>query len=439
VRPVLAAVLLVLAFAGTATAARLADPLSAQEWWLSHIGADRATPPGPGVPIAIVDTGVDPTQPELASRANTSYANDQTVTGGGEFHGTAVASLAAAPANAAGIVGVYPDANLWSWDASLDARGISNASAVAGIYAAAQHCPAVINLSFGSVAQDTELQRAILTAYRNGCLVVAASGNSGSFGSPPTYPAAWPHVLTVGATNANDDVSPFSRTGTDVDLVAPGDAVLAAVPLWRSATGYASGLQGTSFSAPLAAAAAAWVWTVRPDLTVTELGEVMRRSARDLGAPGFDAASGWGLLDIPAALAYPTPPVDPEEPNDDVDQVKPGLLFDDGLVPLTTSGKTSSRIAASLDVSEDPRDLYRIWVPAGKTVRATVSADGRAAARLWGPQTVSVDEGLRARRRDLRGPSVRAGQQGFFAYAEVLLTGRADTARYTLSITAARR
>jgi hypothetical protein len=181
------------------------------------------------------------------------------------------------------------------------------------------------------------------------------------------------------------------------------------------------------------------VWTVRPDLTVTQLGEVMRRSARDLGTLGLDPSSGWGLLDIPAALAYPAPPADPEEPNDDVAQVKPGALFDDGLVPLTTSGKTSSRIAGSLDESEDPRDLYRIWVPAGKTVRATVGADGRAAARLWGPQTLSVDEDVRARRRDLRGPSVRARRKGFFAYAEVLLTGRADTARYTLSITAAKR
>lgn len=431
--------LLALAFAGTATAARLADPLSPQEWWLSHIGADRATPPGPGVPITIIDTGVDAAHPEFASRPNTAYVNDQTVTGGGEFHGTVVASLAAAPENGEGIVGVYPNAALSIYDASLDARGISNASAVADIFAAAQHCPAVINLSFGSVAQDPELERAILTAYRNGCLVVAASGNSGSFGSPPSYPAAWPHVLTVGASNANDEVSPFSRTGGDVDLVAPGDSVMAAVPTWRSSTGYSSGLQGTSFAAPLAAAAAAWVWTVRPELTVTQLGEVMRHSAHDLGAPGFDASSGWGLLDIPAALAYPAPPTDPGEPNDDVAQVKPGAFFDDGLVPLTTSARTSSRLAGSLDVSEDPRDLYRVWVPAGKTVRATVSADGRAAARLWGPQTTSVDEGLRARRRDLRGPSVRAGRKGFFAYAEVLLTGRADAARYTLSITAAKR
>jgi subtilisin family serine protease len=439
VRRVLAAVALVLAFAGTAAAARVADPLAPQEWWLSHIGADRAVPPGPGVPITIVDSGVDPTHPEFAARANTTFENDQTVTGGNEFHGTIVASLAAAPENAQGIVGVYPSAALQLYDASQDSRGISNSTAVAGIFAAAEHCPGVINLSFGSVSQDPQLRRAILTAYRNGCLVVAASGNGGATGSPSTYPAAWPHVLTVGSTNANDDVSSFSTTGTDVDLVAPGDAVTAAVPLWRNASGYAGGLQGTSFAAPLVSAAAAWVWTARPDLTVTQLGEVLRHSAHDLGPPGFDARSGWGLLDIPSALAFPTPASDPEEPNDDIDQVRPGLLFEDGMAPLTTTTKVSSRIAGSLDLSEDPRDVYRVWVPARKTVRVSVTAQGRAAARLWGPRTVSIDEGLRARRRDLHGPAVRGERQGFYAYAEVILTGRADTARYTLSITAAKR
>jgi subtilisin family serine protease len=415
------------------------EPLSGQEWWLTHIGADRAAPAGPGVPITIVDSGVDPTHPEFAARPNTTFANEQTVTGGNEFHGTIVASLAAAPQDAQGIVGVYPNAALQVYDASPDSRGISNSTATAGILAAAEHCPGVINLSFGSVSQDPQLQRAILTAYRNGCLVVAASGNAGASGSPPTYPAAWPHVLTVGATNAEDDVSRFSTIGTDIDLVAPGDAVTAAVPLWRNASGYASGLQGTSFAAPLVSAAAAWVWTVRPDLTVTQLGEVLRHSARDLDAPGFDAKSGWGLLDLPSALAFPTPPSDPEEPNDDVEQVKPGQLFEDGVAPLTSTARASSRIAGSLDLSEDPRDLYRVWVPARKTVHVSVTAEGRAATRLWGPRTASIDEGLRARRRDLHGPAISAGQKGFYAYAEVLLTGRADTARYTLSVTAAKR
>ena len=96
-------------------------------------------------------------------------------------------------------------------------------------------------------------------------------------------------------------------------------------------------------------------------------------------------------------------------------------------------------IAGSLDQSEDPRDIYRIWVPANKVVRVSVSAGGAAAARIWGPQTASVNEGVRARRRDLKGTSVRAGKTGFAAYAEVLLTGRSTSTAYVLGVTAAKR
>jgi hypothetical protein len=78
-------------------------------------------------------------------------------------------------------------------------------------------------------------------------------------------------------------------------------------------------------------------------------------------------------------------------------------------------------------------------VPANKVVRVAVSADGRAAARIWGPQTVSVNEGLAARRRDLRGTSVNGGKKGSAAYVEVLLTGRASDAAYVLNVTAAKR
>ena len=73
------------------------DPLQGQEWWLAHVGGDRATPPGPGVPLTIVDTGVDPSHPEFAGRSSTSFLDDQTVAGQDEWHGTAVASVAAAP------------------------------------------------------------------------------------------------------------------------------------------------------------------------------------------------------------------------------------------------------------------------------------------------------------------------------------------------------
>ena len=90
-------------------------------------------------------------------------------------------------------------------------------------------------------------------------------------------------------------------------------------------------------------------------------------------------------------------------------------------------------------MDEDPSDLYRIWVPAHRVVRVSVAGDGNAAARIWGPQTVSVDETLAARRRDLKGQLVRSGSTGFAAYVEVLLTGRSGETQYVLSVRASTR
>jgi subtilisin family serine protease len=409
----------------------------AQEWWLTAVGADQSTPPGPGVPISIIDSGVDATQEEFANRPNTTYENPQTTFGREEFHGTAVASVAAAPVNGVGIVGVYPQAALQIWDASSSARGITDFTALAAVDAAAQHCPAVINLSFGSTDPDPELEDALLHAFRNGCLVVAAAGNAGQDGNPTTYPADWPHVFTVGAIDQTGKVASFSTTGPGLDIVAPGDAITAAVPTTENATGYET-LSGTSFAAPIVSAAAAWIWTLRPTLTPSQLEQLLRNSAKDLGPPGYDTASGYGLLDIPAALAAPTPPDDPGEPNDDINQVKPGALFPAGERALTTKGSPSARISATLADTDDPRDVYRIWVPARKVVHIAVSSGGNAAARIWGPKTVSTSEGLAARRRDLRGQEISGGKSGSAAYVEVLLTGRSDTASYTLTVTASK-
>jgi Subtilase family len=439
-RQLLIALVAALCAAGTAAAAtgRLADePLQSQEWWLHDIGADQATPPGPGVPLTIIDSGVDPTNPEFSARPNTTFLNDQTVDGPAEWHGTAVASIAAAPANGVDILGVYPQAALQVWDAS-PTPGVSTFSAIAGIETAAQHCPGVISLSFGSTQPNSQLQAAVLEAFRNGCLVVASAGNDGATGRPD-FPAAYPHVLTVAATDGNDTVASFSSEGAWVDLAAPGVGIIGAVPLSHDPSGYSTGLDGTSFSAPIVSAAAAWVWTMRPTLDVTQIFELMRRSARDIGPTGFDPLSGWGLVNIPNALAAPAPPRDSQEPNDDVNEVKPRGLFASGQPALTTAARASNRIAGTLDMDEDPSDLYRIWVPAHRVVRVSVAADGNAAARIWGPQTLTVNESLAARRRDLKGQLVRGGSTGFGAYVEVLPTGRSSEAQYVLSVRASTR
>jgi hypothetical protein len=215
--------------------------------------------------------------------------------------------------------------------------------------------------------------------------------------------------------------------------------MVGAVPLSRDPSGYLLSLLGTSFSTPLVSAAAAWVWTLRPTLDVTQIFELMRHTARDVGPPGFDSGSGFGIVSIPAALAAPAPAPDPLEPNDDVDEIRPGALFPDGRPLLTTAAKPSVRIAGHIDQSEDPHDLYRIWVPAHRVVRATVTADGHAAARIWGPRTAGIGEGILSRRRDLKGPLIRGGNTSSVAYVDVLLTGRSTSTSYVLSITASRR
>src|SRR6185437_2839015 len=105
----------------------------------------------------------------------------------------------------------------------------------------------------------------------------------------------------------------FSSESQYVDIAAPGVDIPVATALDNS---YAPE-SGTSFASPMVAAAAAWLWTVRPTLDASQVAEILRRSARDIGTPGYDVASGYGILDLTAALAAPTPLADPGEPNDD--------------------------------------------------------------------------------------------------------------------------
>jgi hypothetical protein len=418
----------------TSAAAAATDPLVPTEWWRPVIGADRVDPPGPGKPVTVVDSGLDITHPEFASRPNTILLNRQTTTEDDEDHGTEVSSVLAAPNNGVGIVGVYPDAVLRIWDASP--FGILNeGSAIQGIAEAAREGPGVINLSFGGEDDDPLLRDAIMFAFRSGSLVVAAAGNEGLEGSPKGYPAAYPHVLTVGATNDSGRVASFSTLAPTVDLVAPGVRIPVAEPLGVEPTGYAE-VPGTSFSAPLVAGAAAWVWTTRPDLDNTQLFELMRRSAADIGEPGFDHASGYGLLSIPDALAFRTPTRDPQEPNEDPAEIEPHGLFATGTEPLTAPGHLGGFLSAHVDRSEDPVDLYRVWAPGRMVLRARTI--GSVAVRLLprAPRTKKMrplaagKHGVVAYRNEAR--------RGAYVYVEIRLAG-VRVADYTLRLTVARR
>ena len=346
--------------AGAAAAFAAGDPLQGQEWFLNAVGAQQQSAPGPGVPLTVIDSGLDASQPDFAGRPDTTYLNAQTVTGTGEFHGTEIASVAAAPENGVGIVGVYPHAALDVWDATPTPGGITSATIAGGL--AAAHCPGVVNLSFGTTQHDPIVDVAIAAAQRRGCLVVAAAGNLGSTGNPVVYPAADLHVLAVGASDQAGATAPFSATGPWVDLFAPGIQIETDTTLEHDSSGNVVD-GGTSFSAAIAAAAAAWVWTTRPTLSASQVSALLVKTAQS------------GILDIPAALAAPVPPNDPGEPNDTVAEaaVQPAL---------TTKARPSNRISATLTPVKDPRDLYRIYVPPHKRVRLKVT--GHVAARVVG-------------------------------------------------------
>ena len=420
------------------------DPLQGEEWWRSQIGIEGLTPPGRGVPVTIVDSGVDVSHPEFAGRDDVELLNAQEPAGIGGEHGTSVASVLGAPLNGVGVVGIYPQVVIRSWDAARGAgTRLESADIAEGILAASRAGRGVINLSLGG-DRDLPIDLAVSEAVAAGSLVVAASGNDGTRGSPIGYPAALPHVLTVAATDRTGGVAPFSSRSPYVDIAAPGDGIVVASALgrdWRPSS-------GTSFSSPLVAGAAAWLWTARPELDAGQVAEILRRSARDIDQPGRDPASGFGMLDVQAALALPSPVRDPFEPNDDVEEVDPN--GDRNLAkppPLTTRTKLAARIGGRVDAYEDPRDVYRVWLPARRRValHLTGTADADLSLhRAAGTRTVAgrfaatgrlAQGAAQGRTERLVYANTGAGR---WAYVTVRLPARTLDSTYQLAVSSTR-
>jgi subtilisin family serine protease len=392
--------------AATASAAVSAtgDPLLTDEWWLAAVGADKVAPPGPGVPVTVIDMGVDLTHPEFAARPNTTALNPQTVGNTPEgAHATEVASVVAAPADGAGMVGIYPQAALRLWDAGSSSDGL-----IAGLAAASRAGPSVINISL-STPPSRAVEDAVDAAIRQGSLVVASVGNARAAGSPAQFPADIPHVLTVGAVDEQGNLAAFSNSSPYIDLLAPGTNIRVAVPRSFDPTGFAFA-SGTSFSAPIVAGAAAWVWTQRPELDAGQVAELLRGAARDIGRPGFDEDAGYGILEVPAALAANAPAPDTREPNDDIALARAlhsPLIAPTGARRVTVSGWVES--------FEDPRDVYQAWVPAGGSLAVTLSGDPDVNLEVWRPGAFSVKETGQARRIDLASRSAKRGAEPDFA------------------------
>jgi subtilisin family serine protease len=364
-----------------------------------YIVAPGLAPPAPGAAsIAVIDDLVDVGHPDLA--ASTRQLNPGPVLGP---HGTMVASAAAGAFNGVGVVGIFPSAPLLSFGLPPD---ITCADAANGIVAAARAGAKIINLSFGSPSDCASLFGTVQIAYASGSLVVAAAGNEFAAGNPVIYPAAYPHVLSVAALDPNLAASGFSSENTAVDVAAPGVNIPLAIPgAFDVSDGAADGVtlgSGTSFAAPIVAGAAAWLATARPDLSNGQISDVLRRSARDVVTPGYDPASGFGLIQMAGALLQPKPQADVLEPND-------GISFINGSVftkpdPYVWRGAGRRALGGTADRVEDPIDVYRIRLPGRSRARIRLRAlTGNPDLFVFGSTARSVSDNSKILTRSRRG------------------------------------
>lgn len=289
------------------------DPkLSQQEAYLDAVAAPAAWAKQHGsaaVKIAIVDSGIDTTHPDLNDKivgtynAATGKATPITDQVG---HGTFVAGVAAAETNnGIGVAGAGYSASILGVKVADSEGAIQIDDEVAGIKWAADHGANIINLSFGGPDSSPAERDAIAYAQRRGALVVAAAGNNGD--SIKQYPAAYPGVIAVGATDVRHHArAAFSSYGSWVKVAAPGVDIVSTAPaqseIWGATSGYAEG-DGTSFSSPLVAGEAALLKAQNPALSLYRLRAAVIASAHGYAGRGLGA----GQVDFARGLAHVTP------------------------------------------------------------------------------------------------------------------------------------
>ncbi len=277
------------------------DPDFSSQWHLNQIQSPDAwalTTGSAGATIAIIDSGVDSTHPDLASKLvpGWSFLTGTSDTSDVLGHGTAVAGTAAAATNnGTGVAGV-------SWGTMIMPLVVLNSSDYASysdissaITYAADHGVRVINISIGGSSASSTLQSAVDYAWSKGAVIFASAMNNST--SAPYYPAACTNVIAVSATDNNDNLASFSDYGSWIDLSAPGTSIL--TTMMGSGYGY---WQGTSFSSPIAAATAALVLSVQPTLTNSALVSLLEQNSDDLGSPGWDQYFGYGRINVYKAL-----------------------------------------------------------------------------------------------------------------------------------------
>ncbi len=252
---------------------------------------------GRNVRVAVIDTGLDASHPELAGVAIESFDAVGEGTPASEAHGTAVAGIVAARQQ---IRGMAPDARVLAVRAFATGANqrpeATSLSIINGIHWAIANGARVINMSFAG-PKDALLQRAIEAGIAKGVIFVAAAGNGGPSASK-AYPAAYNGVIAVTAIDSNDQLYGMANRGDYIALAAPGVDILTPAP---NATYEMS--SGTSLAAAHVSGIIALMLERRPTLSTEDARAILKRTARDPGQTAMVNGLGAGIIDAARAVA----------------------------------------------------------------------------------------------------------------------------------------
>ena len=283
------------------------DPSYGKQWNLRSINVEQAwdETKGEGITVAVIDTGVSqvPDLKQTKFVKGYDFVNDRSNAGDDNGHGTHVAgTIAQSTNNRYGVAGIAYEAEIMPLKVLAKAGGGTIADIAEAIKFAADNGADVINMSLGGGGASQAMQEAIDYAYNKGVVIIAAAGNANQNSS--SYPARYPHVISVSAIDSSGNKAPYSNYGAGVDISAPGGSetgkILQETIDPSNGNPVFAGFQGTSMAAPHVAGVAALVKATgieAPD----EIASILKESARKVGEDPLNHF-GAGHLDAAAAV-----------------------------------------------------------------------------------------------------------------------------------------
>jgi thermitase len=273
---------------------------ASDQWSLPLIGMESAWDHELGshdVLVAVVDTGIDYTHPDLSENylpLGYDWVNDDDDPMDDHSHGTHCAgTVAALIDNTEGVAGmanvsVFSEKSFDSWGSG------AHADSANALMHAVDMGADVISCSWGGPTYSETIKDAINYALDNGVMVIAAAGNEGA--DYYHYPSAYPGVIAVSATDQDDERAYFSNYGDWIDVAAPGVSILSTIPYYLEGYYYSSA-SGTSMATPHVSGLAALLMSAFPFENASQIETLIYDSALDLGDPGFDVYYGHGRID----------------------------------------------------------------------------------------------------------------------------------------------